>query len=118
MFFGDSEGFLADPALDDGADGEIALDAHDAGKAGELFFVNAFVVSQIPRGDVEEVIGLTCHEITFADIGTFADAGFEAAESFVRQTFEGDLDDYRGQFVGGALVDDGAVAPDDALLFQ
>lgn len=118
MILGDSGGILADPALDDGADCEIALDADDAGEAGELFLVDAFVIRQIACGDVEQVIGLTRHEITFPDIGAFADTGFESTKRFICQTLKGDLDDDGGEFVGRAFVDDGSVAPDDALFLK
>ena len=62
--------------------------------------MDALVVSEVTGGDVEQVICFACHEITFPHIGAFPDTGFEAAERFVRQAFERDLYDNRGQLVG------------------
>jgi len=118
LVFGESGRILTDPALDDGADCEVALDADDSGEAGELFFVNAFIISEIPRGDVEQVIGFTRHEVTFPNIGALADTGFESAERFIRQALKGDLNDNGGELVGRAFVDDGSVTPDDTLFFK
>lgn len=80
--------------------------------------MDAFVISQIPGGDMEEVIGLSCHEITFPNVRAFADTCFESAKHFICQAFKGDLHDHCGQLMGRALVDDGTVAPDDALFFK
>ena len=80
--------------------------------------MDAFVVGKVTGGDVEKIIGFTCHEVTLPDIRALPDAGFETAERFVREALERDLYDDGGQFLGGAFVNDCAVAADDAAFFQ
>src|SRR5690606_25087637 len=75
------------PVSKDVANGEVGVDARDAGEDGEYVLVDTLEVVRVGDIDPQQIVRDPSHQIALADLRIFADRGLEASEVFLRLAF-------------------------------
>ncbi len=67
---------------------------------------------------LDQVVGVTRHQMTAHDLGAFNNGGLEGIENLLRLAGQGDLHEHRGGLAHRPPTDQGDIALDHPLLLQ
>ena len=90
----------------------------DAGQAGEVLAVDAFVVPGIVDDHPQQVVRIAGHQVALHHLGQLADRALEGDEVVALLAVQGDADEHVVGIAGAGLVDQRHVAAQHAVYLE
>src|SRR5699024_10407636 len=99
-------------------DRKAGVNTRNAGEHRKDVLVDPFEVVGMLDVDPQLIVGITCHQVAFADFRVPAHRCLEASEIVLGLSLQADLDDDRDPFTLRGAPDDGGIAAYNPLLLK